>query len=352
MSVALSVLIDTYNHEKYIHAAIASALTQEGLDGVEVDIVVVDDGSTDKTGEIVRSFGDVLRYHYKPNGGQASALNLGIPLCRGDIICFLDGDDWWHPRKLKTVLEAFHKNPTTCGVGHSIVEVDEVGGNVIKIGPPDPVSIDFASRDSIALFHRYACCLGTSRLAMKRWAALELLNVPQKLVFEADEYLFTLLPTLGEVTILSEALTYYRIHGANLYQDSRTSPMNYEIDPRLFKRASIYDCLSQQLPIELRKRGCDLSVIDLLLGPVQVQASRLKLATLGGTSLENFKSERRAAEVTERNSGVASKLVLWMSLGLALLLPPKWYFRLRHKYSNYLLRFDHKVLPRRDTSKC
>src|SRR5262249_41520764 len=128
MSISLSVLIDTYNHEKYIEAAIKSVLAQEGLGNKPLEIVVIDDGSTDKTAEIVRSFGSVLRYYYKPNGGQASAFNFGIPLCHGEIICFLDGDDWWHPHKLKAVLRVFEENAGLCGVGHAIEEVDEIGG--------------------------------------------------------------------------------------------------------------------------------------------------------------------------------------------------------------------------------
>src|SRR5262245_53510314 len=104
MSLSVSVLIDTFNHEKYIAAAIRSVLSQGGVDVTALDVIVIDDGSTDRTGEIVQSFGEALRYYRKPNGGQASAFNFGIPLCRADIICFLDGDDWWHPRKLRMVL--------------------------------------------------------------------------------------------------------------------------------------------------------------------------------------------------------------------------------------------------------
>src|SRR5262249_26507723 len=135
MSPILSVLIDTFNHEKYIRAAIESVLAQEGLRNGAIEIVVIDDGSTDRTKEIVTGFGSILQYYRKPNGGQASAFNMGIRLCRGDIICFLDGDDWWHPNKLDTILHTFQKHPAIRGIGHSIVEVDEVAGNARIIGP-------------------------------------------------------------------------------------------------------------------------------------------------------------------------------------------------------------------------
>src|SRR5713226_7752819 len=96
----VSVLIDTYNHERFIEQAITSVLDQD-MSMANVEILVVDDGSTDRTPNIVGSFGPRVRLLRKPNGGQASAFNAGIPECHGEIIAFLDGDDWWSPGKLR-----------------------------------------------------------------------------------------------------------------------------------------------------------------------------------------------------------------------------------------------------------
>ena len=100
----VSVLIDTYNHERLIAQAIMSVLEQDMLTA-KVEIVVVDDGSTDRTPEIVSGFEPRVRLIRKTNGGQASAFNTGIPECHGDIVAFLDGDDWWAPQKLRRVVE-------------------------------------------------------------------------------------------------------------------------------------------------------------------------------------------------------------------------------------------------------
>jgi hypothetical protein len=342
MKPTISVLIDTFNHERYIGAALESVFAQEGLRQGMVEVVVIDDGSTDNTREIVCRFGNNVRYYHKPNGGQASAFNFGIPLCSGEIICFLDGDDWWHPKKLSSVLNEFQQYPSVIGVGHAIIEVDEIAHIRAKVGPSERTQITLDSPSAIYAFHNFGCCLGTSRLAMKRWVAEEMLNVPRELVFEADEYLFTLLPTFGRVHVLPEPLTYYRIHGGNLYQDSSSLPLKYELDERLNRRASIYACLASVLPAELLKRGCDPSLIELVLGPIQVQASRLKLMTAGGTRLENFKSERRAATVFVRHESAYTSAVLYVSLCLALFLSPKLYFRVRQAYSNFLQNAQRK----------
>jgi glycosyltransferase involved in cell wall biosynthesis len=102
----VSALIDTYNQGRYIEQAILSVLDQ-GFSPSELEIVVVDDGSTDETSSTVEKFAPRVRYLRKSNGGQASAFNLGIPQLRGAIVSFLDADDWWASGKLRAVLDAF-----------------------------------------------------------------------------------------------------------------------------------------------------------------------------------------------------------------------------------------------------
>ena len=117
-----SVLIDTYNHERFIEQAIVSVLEQD-FPAADREIIVVDDGSTDGTPEIVKKFAPRVRLLRKENGGQASAFNAGIPECKGEIVAFLDGDDWWAPGKLKAVTEAIGNDESVGLVGHGITEV-------------------------------------------------------------------------------------------------------------------------------------------------------------------------------------------------------------------------------------
>src|SRR5580704_9260017 len=113
----VSVVIDTYNYGKYVEEASASVLAQE-FPAERREIVVVDDGSTDDTAERLKKYGNSIRYFRKPNGGQASAFNLGFAEARGEIVTTLDADDLWLPVKLRRVCETFEKNPDAGMVYH------------------------------------------------------------------------------------------------------------------------------------------------------------------------------------------------------------------------------------------
>src|ERR1700723_3967347 len=89
----ISVLIDTYNHERYIEQAIVSVLEQD-FPSRDIEILVVDDGSSDKTASIVQKFGPRVRHLRKENGGQASAFNAGILKLHGATAAFLVGYFW------------------------------------------------------------------------------------------------------------------------------------------------------------------------------------------------------------------------------------------------------------------
>ena len=98
----VSVIIPAYNAAAYISRAIESALAQTHA---PLEILVIDDGSSDATPEIVGRLPVPVRLVRKSNGGPASARNLGASLARGEWLAFLDADDWWFPEKLRVQLE-------------------------------------------------------------------------------------------------------------------------------------------------------------------------------------------------------------------------------------------------------
>jgi glycosyltransferase involved in cell wall biosynthesis len=125
----VSVVIATYNSARFVPTAVMSVLRQT-LDDLELH--VIDDGSSDRTWEVLKPFASDKRfnYHYQPNRGQASAKNAGIRLSNGRFVAFLDADDFWKPSKLERQLPVF--DGTDAGVVYSdVVYVDE-GGRELK----------------------------------------------------------------------------------------------------------------------------------------------------------------------------------------------------------------------------
>ncbi|NOZ95656.1 MAG: glycosyltransferase family 2 protein [Acidobacteria bacterium] len=104
----ISCIIPVFNGEKYLGEAIESILAQSYR---HVEIVVVDDGSTDRSREVAGSFGPPVRSLHQENAGPAAAKNTGIEGSRGDYLAFLDADDLWAPEKLEVQLGRFQARP-------------------------------------------------------------------------------------------------------------------------------------------------------------------------------------------------------------------------------------------------
>jgi len=101
----ISVIIPTYNRASFLKEAIQSVLDQDYFASLNhappFELLIIDDGSTDNTEEIVRTFGDRVKYHYQANKGISASRNFGLSLARGDHIAFLDSDDLWKKAKLR-----------------------------------------------------------------------------------------------------------------------------------------------------------------------------------------------------------------------------------------------------------
>lgn len=105
----VSIVIPSFNCSSYIHETINSMLAQQGVAGMEV--IVVDDGSSDDTVEKARRYGGVVRVIEQANAGVSAARNRGIREARGDFIALVDHDDYWFPNKLAAQLAAFANQP-------------------------------------------------------------------------------------------------------------------------------------------------------------------------------------------------------------------------------------------------
>lgn len=105
----ISVIIPAHNYARYLPAAIDSVLAQ---DYTNIELIVIDDGSTDDTPEVLTTLAGRIRSLRQPNGGIASARNTGYRLAHGDFIAFLDADDLFTPGRLAVQMAAFHLEPS------------------------------------------------------------------------------------------------------------------------------------------------------------------------------------------------------------------------------------------------
>ena len=106
--ITVSVIIPTYNRARFLKQALYSVLAQKRID---MEVIVVDDGSTDDTSAVVASCGTPVTYLYQTNAGVSAARNTGIRAAAGEWLAFLDSDDFWLPRKLEAQLRFFHRYP-------------------------------------------------------------------------------------------------------------------------------------------------------------------------------------------------------------------------------------------------
>ncbi len=334
-----SVLIDTYNHERFIEQAIVSVLEQD-FPTSEREIIVVDDGSTDRTPEIVRKFEPRVRLLRKENGGQASAFNAGIPECKGEIIAFLDGDDWWAPGKLHRVTDVFAAEPGVGFVGHGIQETF-ADGKVRIVTPEKDERLQLTSLAAARVFRLRKSYLGTSRMALRTQLARKILPVPEVLVIQADEYIFTLAAAMSEIIILREALTHYCIHGGNLF----LAPGNEREGLR--RKQKVMEVLASSFRTILPAKGTPADVTECVAEIVQAEADQLRLMAGGGSPWETFRTENKLYEVLHADASSGHRLFRAITILPALMLPPRHYYAARRWISSrsWYRRIRDRALP-------
>ena len=155
--VEVSIIIPVYNCEKFIHDAIESALDQTAKN---CEVVVIDDGSTDNTTNILRSYGDRITCKIQERQGQAAAINKGVKVSAGEYIAYLDSDDMCLPERLEEQLRYLHNHPDVGLVYSDSYQIDENARitSILKSRPMEQFSLlqsNYIARSSV--MHRGNC---------------------------------------------------------------------------------------------------------------------------------------------------------------------------------------------------
>ncbi len=321
----VTALIDTYNQEAFIEKAIGSVLQQD-FPASETEILVVDDGSSDRTPDIVEKFAPRVRLLRKRNGGQASAFNAGIPEAQGEIVAFLDGDDWWVPNKLSALARVFAVEPAVGLVGHGVTQVSSDNGQRTEI-PRDVCRYRIRSVAEAKTFRLQRGFFGTSRMAYRREILREIGPVPETLRFEADEYLFTLAALLTEVMILNQPLTFYRLHDRNLFQLAAGNANGIQ------QKRRVLAALAEALELKMKEIGISEDISGIILEAVQTEADVLRLVVESGFPWETVATELKIMRVFHGDASVWQHLFSCARLLPACVMPAATYYRWRHRVS-------------------
>jgi glycosyltransferase involved in cell wall biosynthesis len=208
----VSIIITNHNYGTYLSTAIESALDQTYR---AIEVVVVDDGSTDGSRDVITRFGGRIVPVLQKQGGQGAAFNAGFKASRGAFICMLDADDAFLPTKVERVVEVFSRYPTAAWLRHKLVLTDE-------FLTPSTRSIPNFSGSSLTTIHprlvleHKARFVVSSGIALRRVAVLNVLPIPEDEValwqLGADAYVGTLSAGAGPGYSLDEILSYYRQH--------------------------------------------------------------------------------------------------------------------------------------------
>lgn len=210
----VTILIPAYNASPYISESLESALgqTYEAL-----EIMVVDDGSTDNTEELVREFGDKVVYLKKENGGPSSARNYGIARAKGEYIAFLDADDLWYPEKIAIQIEAFQNEPE---LGMTYCNMQPINKeDVLTYVKPYPEAV--SQRFSGDVFYKLFMFnfIPTPTVMVKKEVFEKAGLFPEHLRFSEDYHMWLRICAYYKARHIDQVLAYRRIHQGQASND-------------------------------------------------------------------------------------------------------------------------------------
>jgi len=207
----VSIVVINYNYARYLHRSVGSALSQSLRD---VQVVVVDDCSTDESRDVIGQFGDrITPVFLKTNSGHGGAMNAGFAEARGELVVFLDADDYLYPHAALRLAQSKTQGVAQYQYRLDLVDAEE---RVIDSYPPR----EMLWQDGDVTAHllsrgRYHTTV-TSGLAFDRAKAELFLPMDSEAFRQGgDGYLVTVAPLYGEVKTIDEPLGAYRQHGRN-----------------------------------------------------------------------------------------------------------------------------------------
>jgi glycosyltransferase involved in cell wall biosynthesis len=244
-----SVIIDNYNYDRFLAEAIDSALAQTYP---HAEVIVVDDGSTDGSRDVIASYGGRVTAVLKANGGMMSAYNAGFAASRGQVIFFLDSDDAFLPSAVAAAAPLF-LDPSVAKVHWPLWEVDRHGTRTGNRIPGQALAAGDFYEVTLRLGPDAYASPPTSGNAWSRSFLERVLPGPEPEYRQhADTYLYTQAPLFGTVGLVAEPQALYRVHGGNDYASRSAAERNR-------RNLHIYARRCEALSAALARRGIDIT---------------------------------------------------------------------------------------------
>ncbi len=344
MSV-VSVIITCHNYARFLSCAINSVINQR-LHNTELEVLVIDDGSVDNTREIAGRFGERIHYAYQDNMGQAAAINLGVKMATGTLVCMLDADDWYYDTKVAAVIGALERVPSASLIHHRQDVVNEVG-HLVKTSPLHSSLSEGTVRDALLKYggtHNAVVSASTSALSFPRPVLDDLMPIPEAFRTAADGYLITQAALRGPFAAVHKSLGCYRLHGGNSWNTVRLSPdtlKSRHIEVTLQIAAEVNSTLVRQGSLERVHPENDRVFLEHLLQYVRARSTSLDtLKTFIALIKAIIADDRCSRRYRLHRFSVAIAMVV---VPLSVIERVKLLYS-RHKW---IVRLREKYLPRR-----
>ncbi len=219
----VSIIINNYNYDRFLAEAIDSALNQTYS---PIEVIVVDDGSTDNSRMIIAGYGDRILPILQPNGKQAAAFNSGFASSNGEIVIFLDSDDYLFPTAVEQIVGVWH--PELAKVHYRLAVVDAVGKSLGYSSPQGTSPLSQGEVWQALLDNGGYVSTPTSGNALNRTALDKLFPIPDAYKLTADDYLSFQVPFYGRIAAIEQPLGAYRIHDSNQWALSTVTAAKFQ----------------------------------------------------------------------------------------------------------------------------
>ena len=279
----ISIVVNNFNYAEFVGDAIDSALAQTHP---QTEVIVVDDGSTDRSRAVIERYRDRVRAIYKENHGQPSAFNAGFGESRGDVVIFLDSDDMILRDTAARVADRFRLEPELAKVQYRLEVIDSEGRATDELVPPAQFSLsDGDLREVVLRTPDDFVFPPSSGNAYSADVVRRLFPLREDV--SADAHLMNMAALLGPVATLAGIGGRYRVHSRNMYYSPtlRLESVRYRIEKNAIQRRALAELAWSLGRVAAASEVRPTSVTDLALRLVSLRLEPEQHPVAGDTKL-------------------------------------------------------------------